>query len=64
MMLRLNFVKAKKEDDRQQYDKNEQTYEEILHGTRLLKLLVKQWFFTDPVVCAESWFASLLQLKS
>ena len=31
----------------------------MLHGTRVLKFLVEPWFFTDHVVCADSYFASV-----
>ena len=59
VMLRLKLVKTKKEDEQQQHDNNIQTDEEMLHGTRVLKFLVEPWFFTDRVVCADSYFASV-----
>jgi hypothetical protein len=61
VMLRLRLVKTRKEEEAQEANNNniEQTEEQLLHGTKVLKHLVEPWFFSDRVVCADSYFASV-----
>jgi hypothetical protein len=55
VMFHLKIVKtAEKEDQNTRMDDNG-----LLHGTSVLKYLVEPWVFSEHIVCADSYFASV-----
>ena len=55
VMLQLKIVKSTEDDD----DSLIEEENGLLHGTVVLKQLVRSWFYTDRIVCADSYFASV-----
>ncbi len=55
VILRLKLVKTAEEEGQ-----NTRVGENgLLHGTVILKQLVELWAFSDCIVCADSYFASV-----
>jgi Transposase IS4 len=61
VMLQLNIVKTAKEQAA--IDQEEGVNNNILHGTKILKQLVSPWAFSDRLVCADSYFASVVAVE-
>jgi hypothetical protein len=57
IMLRLKLVKSK--TAREEGDEGGLSDNHLLLGTRILKELVTPWAWTNQVVCADSYFASV-----
>ena len=57
IMIRLRLVKHQQENDE---ELNETSNESLLHGKKLLKELVLPWANTNRIVCADSYFASVV----
>lgn len=55
VMLRLRLVKTAAEEAL-----NGERHRETLHGTMILKYLVQPWTMSDRIVCADSYFASVV----
>jgi hypothetical protein len=55
IMIQLKIVKTATEQQNLEVDHDER----ILHGTKIIKELVKPWSYTDRMVCADSYFASV-----
>ena len=53
VMLRLRLVKSQEDNENLQQD------DELNHGTNILLDLLRPWYNTDRVVCADSYFASV-----
>jgi hypothetical protein len=56
--LQLKIVKTATEQATIDTHNNEQN-RGVLHGTKVLKDLIKPWSYTDCLVCADSYFASV-----
>ena len=62
IMIQLKLVKTKLEQDsldNDEEDEIENNNNTLNHGTQVLLKLVKPWFHTNRVVCADSYFASV-----
>ena len=61
VMLQLKLVKSVGIEDGGEIDDGLQEDEDsgLLHGTVVLKELVRPYFYTDRIVCADSYFASV-----
>jgi hypothetical protein len=61
IMLRLRLVKTKREEEaiERDHNNNQQDLESENHGTKVLKFLVRPWFYRPRIVCADSYFASV-----
>ena len=57
VMLRLKLVKTKVEETSNQEEDHD---DDMLHGTEILLLLIEPWNFSDRIVCADSYFASVM----
>jgi hypothetical protein len=55
VLLRLKLVKTAEEE--QQHTTEDDNG--LLHGTVVLKQLLEPWFYSDRIVCADSYFASV-----
>jgi Transposase IS4 len=55
VMLQLKIVKCNKLEEANLIE-NEYG---LLHGTAVLKQLIRPWFYTQRIVCADSFFASV-----
>ena len=55
VMIRLRLVKTKTEEE----SGDKEDVHGILHGTKILKYLVSPWRYSDRMVCADSYFASV-----
>jgi Transposase IS4 len=55
VMLRLKIVKSAKEE----LNNTHNDRIGLLHGTKVLKYLIEPWNFSDRMVCADSYFASV-----
>jgi Transposase IS4 len=66
VMLRLRIVKTTKEEQALEriWNDEEQTDEDELHGTKILKYLVEPWFYRPRLVCADSYFASVASAEA
>jgi Transposase IS4 len=56
IMLRLKIVKTAREERANADNDNS---DGLLHGTIVLKELIDPWFFSERLVCADSYFASV-----
>lgn len=56
VMLCLKLVKTAKEEATTRTEE----HEDLLHGTVILKTLIELWNYTDRLVCADSYFASVM----
>jgi Transposase IS4 len=54
-MIQLKVVKTARE----QATTEEDSQRDVLHGTKVLKYLLKPWYYSDRIVCADSYFASV-----
>lgn len=59
VMIQLKLVKTKEEED----SHLQQEHEGLLHGTVVLRNLVETWAFSQRIVCADSYFASVGAVK-
>lgn len=57
IMMKLKLVKTAQHD--REEDENAEDEDCMLHGTKVLKYLVESWAYSDRVVCADSYFASV-----
>jgi Transposase IS4 len=55
VMLRLRLVKTAEEESTHIHE----GADGLLHGTKILKFLILPWQFSDRMVCADSYFASV-----
>jgi hypothetical protein len=56
-MLRLKLVKGKTITDDEEGDEED---EYLPHGAKIIKELVRPWWGSDRIVCADSYFASVV----
>jgi Transposase IS4 len=60
IMIQLLLVKTAVEQERiSEGDNNNNNNQTMLHGIKVLKELTQPWFFSDRLVCADSYFASV-----
>lgn len=57
VMLRLKLVKTAVEEATTRTEEHD---DNLLHGTEILMMLIEPWNYSDRIVCADSYFASVM----